>query len=157
MALKLSPLALNSKSIVGGVIPDRQSKDGGNVSPHLSWSNLPEGTRALALLCHDPDAPFIADGGYGFVHWVLYNIPPDAELEEGSSIGVPGFNSYGETAYGGPKPPPGHGPHHYFFVLFALKRTPDLPIGLTARQLLERIEPDVIGINRLMGRFENPG
>jgi Raf kinase inhibitor-like YbhB/YbcL family protein len=157
MGLALSTLKLQSRSIREGVIPARCSKDGGNVSPQLGWSDVPENARAFALICHDPDAPFIADGAYGFVHWVLYDIPASSvELEEGGAIGVAGINSYGESGYGGPKPPPGHGPHHYFFVLFALRNTLNLQVGLTARQLLERIEPEVLGINRLVGRFETP-
>jgi Raf kinase inhibitor-like YbhB/YbcL family protein len=157
MGLALSALKLQSRSIGDGKIPPEHSKEGGNVSPSLSWSGAPADTRAFALLCHDPDAPFIADGAYGFVHWVLYDIPADiGELEEGTVIGVAGINSYGERGYGGPMPPPGHGPHHYFFVLFALRNKLDLPPGLSARQLLERIEPEVLGINRLVGRFEAP-
>jgi Raf kinase inhibitor-like YbhB/YbcL family protein len=156
MGLHLSAMKLRSRSIIDGNIPKKHSKDGGNVSPHLSWSDAPEGTRAFALICHDPDAPFIANGECGFTHWVLYGLPPIDELEEGTSIGTAGINSYGEAGYGGPKPPPGHGPHHYFFVLFALRTELDLPAGLSLRQLLERIEPEVIGINRLTGRFETP-
>ena len=156
MGLALSSLKLQSRSLRDGMIPARHSKEGGNVSPHLGWSNAPEITRAFALICHDPDAPFIADGAYGFVHWVLYDIPPVSELEEGAPVGVAGINSYGESGYGGPMPPPGHGPHHYFFVLFALRNRLDLPAGLSAGQLLERIEPEVLGINRLVGRFEAP-
>lgn len=157
MGLALSTLKLESRSIRNGVIPPACSKEGGDTSPHLSWSGAPENTGAFALICHDPDAPFIADGAYGFVHWVLYDIPADiAELGEGTDIGVAGVNSYGENGYGGPKPPAGHGQHHYFFVLFALRNKLDLPPGLSARQLLERIEPEVVGINRLVGRFETP-
>ena len=157
MGLALSSMKLQSRSIRDGMIPQRHSKEGGNVSPYLSWSNAPEDTQEFALLCHDPDAPRVADGEYGFTHWVLYNIPVVGGLEEGTDIGTAGINSYGESGYGGPKPPPGHGIHHYFFVLFALRSRLDLPAGLTARQLLERIEPEVLGINRLVGRFDNPG
>lgn len=157
MGLALSSMKLQSTSIRAGEIPARHSKDGGNVSPRLSWSDAPENTRAFALICHDPDAPYIADGAYGFVHWVLYDIPRVNELAEGTDVGVAGMNSYGESGYGGPKPPPGHGPHHYYFVLFALDRALDLPAGLSLRQLLEKIEPHVLAINRLVGRFETPG
>jgi Raf kinase inhibitor-like YbhB/YbcL family protein len=157
MGLALSSMKLQSTSICAGEIPARYSKEGGNVSPQLSWSDVPDNTRAFALICHDPDAPFIANGAYGFVHWVLYDIPPVHELEEGAAIGVAGINSYGESGYGGPKPPPGHGPHHYYFVLFALDHALDLPAGLSLGQLLEKIEPHVLGINRLVGRFETPG
>lgn len=148
------PLQLRSNSIIDGAIPARHSKDGGNVSPHLSWSNAPEKALSFALICHDPDAPRIVGGEYGFIHWVLYNIPSINELPEGKSIGTAGINSYGESGYGGPKPPPGHGIHHYFFILFALGKQLDLPANLSAKQLLEKIEPEVLGMNRLVGTYE---
>ncbi|MDB6061757.1 MAG: phospholipid-binding protein [Verrucomicrobiaceae bacterium] len=154
MGFALSPLQLRSKSITNGIIPAQHSKEGGNISPPLSWSHAPDKTKSYALICHDPDAPLIKDGEYGFVHWVLYNIPAITELAKSTDIGTSGINSYGETGYGGPKPPPGHGVHHYFFMLFALGAALDLPAGLTMRQLLEKIEPQVLGMNRLVGTFE---
>jgi hypothetical protein len=105
---------------------------GGNVSPALQWSNVPAGTRSLALLVHDPDAPT----GAGFWHWAVYNIPPTASgLPQGagnaqSALPAPGFggtNDFMDTGatgangnYGGPCPPAGDAPHHYVFTLYAL-------------------------------------
>src|SRR5690606_3797931 len=120
----------------------------------LSWSHLPEGTQSLALFCHDPDAPLASPGSYGFVHWVLYNIPASvAELPEGVQGYTSGKNDFGTTRYGGPMPPEGHGVHHYYFWLLALDRELDLPAELTLWQLLERVEPHVIGMNRLVGTY----
>ncbi|HEY3700590.1 MAG TPA: YbhB/YbcL family Raf kinase inhibitor-like protein [Spongiibacteraceae bacterium] len=157
MGFALSSLQLRSNSIANGIIADRNTKAGGNLSPHLSWSEAPENTQAFALICHDPDAPRIVNGEYGFIHWVLYNIPAIDELLEGTDIGVAGINSFGDSGYGGPKPPPGHGIHHYFFILFALRSVMDLQEGLSAQKLLEQIEPEVLGMNRLVGTYEARG
>ena len=120
----------------------------------FSWSDAPEGTQSFALICHDPDAPLIKPGTYGFVHWVLYGIPGDATgLDEGTGDFTCGVNDFGNQGYGGPAPPPGHGTHHYFFWLFALDAELDLPPDLTMWQLLEKIEANVIGMNRLMGSY----
>ena len=115
---------------------------------------MPEGTRELALVCHDPDAPLIKPGNYGYVHWVLYGIPGSvAELPEGLAEYTPGTNDFGNLGYGGPAPPPGHGTHRYFFWLFALGSELELDAGLTMWQLLEKIEPEVLGMNRMMGTY----
>lgn len=154
MGFALSSMQLRSNSFADGVIPDRYSKEGGNVSPAFSWTSAPDEAKSFALICYDPDAPLILNGEFGFVHWLLYNIPKLDALKENTDVGSCGLNSYGDVGYGGPKPPPGHGPHHYFFVLFALKSTLELPAGLSLRDLLQHIEPEVIGMNRLVGRYE---
>lgn len=138
----------------GGSIPRKHTGEGEDVSPALSWSDPPDGTRSFALICHDPDAPLVSPGTYGFVHWVLYGIPASVtELSEGTGEYTPGSNNFGKKAYGGPMPPPGHGTHHYFFWLLALDAEPDLGPGLTMWELLEKIEPNVLGMNRLVGTY----
>lgn len=139
----------------GGAIPARHGREGEDVSPALSWSDAPEGTRSFAVFCHDPDAPLITRRGtYGFVHWVCYNIPASADgLEEGVCGYAEGKNDFGESGYGGPRPPEGHGPHHYFFWLLALDVEPDLPDALGLYELLEKVEPHVLGMNRLVGTY----
>lgn len=136
----------------GAPIPRRHTRDGEDVSPPLRWSGVPEGTRELALVCHDPDAPMPR----GFTHWVVSGIPPDAgELPEGGgSKYTEGVNDYGGEGWGGPGPPPGHGPHHYFFFLYALDTEVGAGPGLTRGQLLDRIEDHVIEMNRLLGTYE---
>ena len=86
----------------------------------------------LALIADDPDAP-----AGTWVHWVLYNIPASVtELPEGAAAaGAEGVNGFGKPGYGGPMPPPGHGAHHYFFVLMALDRELGLEPGLTLEGL----------------------
>jgi Raf kinase inhibitor-like YbhB/YbcL family protein len=89
-------------------IPERHTADGEDVSPPVAWSGVPYGTKAFAIVVHDPDAPLVD----GFTHWVAYGIPGDASgLPEGGGDAVSGTNSFGNAGYGGPAPPPGHGPH----------------------------------------------
>lgn len=156
MGFALSPMRLKSSTFEpNGPIPRRCSMEGQNLSPQLKWSGAPAGTKSFALICHDPDAPLASPGSYGFVHWVLYNIPASVtELPEGATAGTEGVSGFGKPGYGGPMPPPGHGIHHYFFVLMALDQELDLEPGLTLWQLMSRVEPHVIGMNRLMGTYQ---
>lgn len=156
MKFALSDLQVTSTAFEeGGPIPPKHTGEGADTSPPLEWSAVPEGTRSFAVICHDPDAPVIKDGGYGFVHWVLYNVPGSATgLAEGVGDYATGDSDFGRPGYGGPMPPNGHGTHRYFFWVLALGREPDLEAGLTLHALLEKIEPDVLGMNRLMGTYE---
>jgi len=155
MGFALSNMTLTSSAFDdGGAIPTRHTGEGEDVSPALSWSGAPDGTRSFALICHDPDAPLILPGTYGFVHWVLYGIPGKTRaLPEGTGDYVQGVNNFGNAGYGGPMPPEGHGTHHYFFWLLALDSDPRLEPGLTMWELLERIEPSVTAMNRLVGTY----
>lgn len=156
MGFALSDMQLLSSAFSqGGAIPKRHTGEAEDVSPELTFSQVPEGTQGFAVICHDPDAPLLKEDKYGFVHWVLYNIPASTTaLEEGVSAHTPGVNDFGNSGYGGPMPPPGHGRHHYFFWVFALDQDLGLEPGLTQGQLLERIEPHVLGMNRLVGTYE---
>lgn len=156
MGFALSDLRLTSPAFTqGAAIPARHTGEGEDLSPELFWTEVPAGTRSLAVICHDPDAPLVSvRGGYGFVHWVLYNIPgTETGLPEAVTDFTPGKNDFGRMGYGGPMPPPGHGMHHYFFWLLALRHAPQLPQGLTQMDLLKRIEPSLIGMNRLVGTY----
>src|ERR1700727_1118251 len=104
---------------------------GKNISPALSWSGAPEGTKSFALSVYDPDAPT----GSGFWHWVVFNIPPDVtSLPKGAGDpkgpaapkgAVESRTDFGVPGYGGPCPPKGDAPHHYHFTIFAVD-TPKL-------------------------------
>ena len=155
MGFALSEIELVSSAFQqGGDIPQTFTGEGDDVSPPLSWSNVPEGTRSFAMICHDPDAPLVTPGAYGFVHWVAYNIPASVtQLAEGETSYTSGANSFGSTGYGGPMPPEGHGIHHYFFWILALDVELDLEAGLSMEALLRKIEPNVIGMNRLVGTY----
>ena len=157
MGFALSNMQLTSPAFAnGGAIPVKHTGEAEDVSPALDWSNVPDGTQAFALICHDPDAPLVSPSGtYGFVHWVLYNIPGSARsLSEGTKEYTSGKSDFGREGYGGPMPPNGHGRHHYFFWLLALNQSLNLEPGLTMWQLLEKVEPHVIGMNRLVGTYE---
>ncbi len=155
MGFAISDMQLTSSAFKDGErIPARHTCEGEDVSPELIWTSAPEGTKGFALICHDPDAPLIQPGNYGYVHWVLYNIPETASgLPESTDEFTNGVTDFGDQKYGGPAPPPGHGTHRYFFTLFALGSELSLDAGLSMWQLLERIEPEVLGMNRLMGTY----
>lgn len=150
--MKLTSSAFDDRA----AIPRKHSGEGENVSPALAWTNPPDGTKAFAVFCHDPDAPLVTGGGqYGYVHWVCYGIPGSTtELAEGTKDFTAGKNETGEPGYTGPMPPNGHGVHHYFFWVMALDQEVDLPAGLTLYELLEKVEPHVIGMNRLVGTYQ---
>jgi Raf kinase inhibitor-like YbhB/YbcL family protein len=129
--------------------------EGQNISPPLAWSGAPEGTRSLALIMDDPDAP----SGI-FTHWVVFNIPPESQNlpAAAKSANLPagtlqGRNSYGTTSYGGPCPPPGS-PHHYRFTLYALDQPAALAAGATREQLLGATRSHVLAQARLVGLYQ---
>lgn len=155
MGFALSKMQLKSTAFEnGGAIPAKHTGEGDDVSPALQWTDTPEGTQAFAVICHDPDAPLIQNGSYGFVHWVLYNLPASTtRLDEGAQDGTAGHNDFGKSGYGGPMPPKGHGVHHYFFWVIALDKDLQLQPGLTLPQLLEKVEPHALGMNRLVGTY----
>lgn len=104
----------------GGTIPARFTCDGANVSPPLTWSDVPETARSFALVCADPDAP-----GGTWYHWAIYDVPAGARgLREGiaPTSGQPpqGINDFRQPGYGGPCPPRGHRPHRYVFTFYAV-------------------------------------
>lgn len=155
MGFALSKMQLTSTAFGPGErIPQKHTGEGEDVSPALAWHDAPEGTRSFAVVCHDPDAPLISKGTYGYVHWVLYNIPASVtSLAEGTKEFTSGKSDFGKPEYGGPMPPPGHGTHYYYFWVFALNDELNLEPGLTLWQLLEKIEPHTLGMNRLVGTY----
>jgi Raf kinase inhibitor-like YbhB/YbcL family protein len=139
-----------------GVIPDKYSKTGGNISPSLMWTGVPPGARSLSLIVDDPDAP----SGI-FVHWLVYGIQPTATgLEEGLPAtptlpnGVKqGHNDFGELGYGGPQPP--SGTHRYFFHLYAIDRELQLPPGASRKALDKALSGHVLEEAQLMGKYKH--
>lgn len=158
MGFALSTMELTSSAFKHlGRIPRKHTGEGDNVSPALAWRGAPGGTDSFALFCNDPDAPLVTPGTYGFVHWVLYNIPAStSSLAEGFDGYTSGMNSFGKPGYGGPMPPERHGQHHYYFWLLALDQDLSLPDGLSLWDLLKRIEPHVTAMNRLVGTYSRP-
>ena len=156
MGFALSSMQLTSPAFeTGGAIPARHTGEAEDVSPALNWTDAPDGAASFAVICHDPDAPLVTPGRYGYVHWVLYNIPGDATgLAEATGEHTQGVSDFGKPGYGGPMPPEGHGVHNYFFWVLALDADLALEPGIGMWDLLERIEPHVIGMNRLVGTYQ---
>ncbi|ACB77341.1 YbhB/YbcL family Raf kinase inhibitor-like protein [Opitutus terrae] len=132
----------------GESLPDRFSREGGNVSPPLLFSDVPAPTQSLALIMDDPDAPRGV-----FTHWVLFNLEPNVGVLTENHVpgGTPGRNDWGEVGYGGPRPP--SGTHRYFFHAFALDGRLALPRGATRREVEQALEGHVLARAELMGRF----
>ncbi len=136
----------------GERIPTKYTGEGDDVSPPLAWSDRPSGTAELALICDDPDAPVAQP----WVHWVVYKIPGDAEgFPEGSAPGtLQGANDFGNTGYGGPMPPPGHGTHRYYFRVYALKEALDLNSpGASKEDVLSAMEGKILDQGELVGTY----
>ncbi|TAL70183.1 MAG: YbhB/YbcL family Raf kinase inhibitor-like protein [Bacteroidetes bacterium] len=139
----------------GGMIPKVYTCEGRDISPPLSWSNLPEGTKSIALIHDDPDAPMGT-----WVHWIVYDIP---DSETGLKEAVPtekvlqngtrqGTNDFRRVGYGGPCPP--SGTHRYFFKLYALDKMLELEAGATKGQLLSAMEGHILGQGQLVGKYK---
>jgi hypothetical protein len=154
MSLKLGNLKITSTAFgPEGRIPKRNGGDGDNLSPPLEWSGAPAGTKQFALACFDYDAPLAR----GFVHWVVYGIPPSVtKLSEGQAptVFVPGVNGAGKPGYMGPYPPNGHGVHHYYFWVYALNDVLNLKPGLNLEQFLDAIAPHIMEQARIVGLYE---
>jgi len=139
-----------------GEIPTRYTCEGGDTSPPLAWSGLPEDTRSLALIVDDPDAPDPKAPKMTWVHWVLFNIPTDAtglaegikELPAGARSGI---NDWKRTGYGGPCPPIGR--HRYFHKLYALSTVLDLDRP-TKAELEAAMQGHVLQKTELIGTYQ---
>lgn len=155
-------IALETDSFAAeGPIPARHSfSDGENLSPALAWSNLPAGTKELALIVEDPDAP----SSKPWVHWLIYKIPGDSSsLPQGIKAGpavkeirgaLQGVNSGKVVGYQGPYPPKGSGLHHYYFTLYALDAPLEAKPGLDKEQLFSAMQRHIIGTGVLIGTYE---
>ncbi len=133
-------------------MPAKYSLYGGNKSPPLSWSGVPEGTASFALIVEDPD-------GGNWSHWVIFNIPDDVTaLAENqpytatiAGVGTQGYNDFGGMGYGGPSPP--YGIHHYYFTLYALDITLNLTPGASKQQLINAMNGHILGTAEYMGTY----
>lgn len=151
MGLNIKDLKISSPALGAmGRLADEHSMEKGNTPPSLKIEGVSGDTVELALICHDPDAPL----PHGYTHWVLYGIPP-AVRELGSDADHqfrPGPNSNGNLRYDGPAPPPGHGPHHYYFWVYALdKAVSGTP---TRAEFLAEYGDHIIEQSRIVGLYE---
>jgi Raf kinase inhibitor-like YbhB/YbcL family protein len=140
----------------GAAIPAQYTCDGKNVSPPLTWSEVPQGARSLALIADDPDAPAAT-----WVHWVVYDLPPSTS---GLAEDVPksqflaggakqGLNDFKHLGYGGPCPPHGK-PHRYFFKLYALDTVLELKPGVTKKDLEHAMQNHIVAQAQLLGTYQ---
>jgi len=151
MATTIKDLTIQSAEFEPlGQLADKHTADKGNSVPKLSVSGVPQEAVELALICHDPDAP----RPHGFTHWTVYGIPPSAtDLSDAESNYRIGPNTLGKNVYFGPRPPAGHGPHLYYFHIYALDTKVD---GAPSREdFLERYAENIIEQNRIVGVYEN--
>lgn len=144
----------------GESIPKKYTGEGDDVSPPLQWTGAPGETQEFAILCEDPDAPQDTP----FVHWLIYGIDPATNsLPEGipsdQEISAPvqaaqGRNSFGRIGYNGPLPPVGHGPHRYFFKVYALNKKLGLKPGIDKDTFLKTARDHIVAEAELVGRYE---
>jgi hypothetical protein len=142
--------ALTSPAFLEGeTIPRQYTCEGDNIAPPLAWSDPPGKARGFALIMDDPDAP-----NGTFTHWLLYDIPATATHLADQPLGKALRSDFGRNAYGGPCPPVGHGPHRYFFTLYAVD-VPSLSVNGRSRAALERaLRTHTLATAQLMGQYE---
>lgn len=131
-------------------IPVQYSYKGGNLSPPLTFSDIPRATKSLALICHDPDA----SRSKGFTHWVVWNIAPNTKgFKEGELPNdvIVGISDFDMTIWGGPEPP--IGTHRYNFYLFALDTMFDLPDTASRPELESAMQGHILDRAELTGLY----
>jgi len=125
--------------------------DGRNVSPHIAWKNIPSGTESLILLAYDKDIPIQGVSFFTWIHWIVYNIPPNVvELPQGVSAKYleelnikQGYTTFKDYGYGGPDPP--FGEHRYFFRIIALDRELSFNTDATWYEIEKEIQDHILG------------
>jgi len=138
-----------------GLIPKKYTCDGSDVSPPLTWTKLPAGTKSIALICDDPDAPMGT-----WVHWVIYgissdttslseNLPKQKQVLNGAKQGITDFRKIG---YGGPCPPKGPA-HRYFFKIYALDVELNLPAGASKKDVKKAMKGHILDEGQLVGKY----
>jgi Raf kinase inhibitor-like YbhB/YbcL family protein len=155
MSLRITSTAFDNN----GKIPPKYTCEGDDMSPPLEWSEVPEGTKSLALIVDDPDAPDPARPQRVYVHWVLYNIPPAAthldenawqsNLPDGAATGL---NDWDKQEWGGPCPPIGR--HRYFFKLYALDTTLDGLSSPRKKDIEAAMKGHILAQAELMGTYQ---
>ncbi len=141
----------------GKRIPPLYTCNGEDYSPPLSWKGIPEGTKSIAVIVDSPDAPEDLVPGGIWIHWVVFNLPPDLKgLPERASVqkygAIEGTNSWRKIGYGGPCPM--FGIHRYYFKVYALDTKLDLDEKATKEDLLKAMEGHVLAKGQIMGRYK---
>src|SRR5215207_5500030 len=139
----------------GETLPAEYTARGKGHVPPLVLEDVPDGTRTLALVVYDPDAPRPGPSSHIFDHWVVWNVPGNVRRidDENSHQGVVGRNSAGQRGWSAPGPPPGSPPHRYVFHVYALDAPVDLSPGSTRTDLEAAVRGHVLAEAELMGTF----
>ncbi|MGD0282481.1 MAG: YbhB/YbcL family Raf kinase inhibitor-like protein [Dissulfurispiraceae bacterium] len=143
---KLVSTAFQNNSL----IPSKYTCDGSDINPPLAIGNVPGGTKSLTLIVDDPDAPMGT-----WVHWLVWNIAPDTkEIKENDAPKGAGFglNDFKKTSYGGPCPP--SGTHRYFFKLYALDTTLNLPSGSKKADIEKAMKGHILAQTEIIGLYK---
>ncbi len=156
MAMQIASTAF----VDGGEMPAKFTCEGSDVSPQISFSGVPAGAKSLVLIVDDPDAPDPAAPKLTWVHWVLFNLPPDTtELAEGVAsfpAGTnEGVNDFNRTRFGGPCPPIGR--HRYFFKLYALDAMLPNMAHPNKTKVLAAMEGHVLEQAQIVGTYQKAG
>ncbi len=156
MALKITSSAFADND----EIPQKYTCEGEDLSPPLNFSGVPQGARSLVLIVDDPDAPDPKAPRMTYVHWVLFDLPPDtAEIVEGM-VALPagtksGLNDWKRTGYGGPCPPIGR--HRYFFKLYALDAKLEGLSAATKADVVAAMQGHVLAEAQIIGTYQKAG
>lgn len=158
MTLSLNSGAFNE----GGVVPSKYTCEGDDVAPPLEWDGVPENAQSLVLIVDDPDAPDPDAPRMTWVHWVVYNLPPDVRgLPEGAMADIlpvgtkQGLNDWKNIGYGGPCPPIGR--HRYFFKLYVLDTILENLSSPTKVEVEAAMQGHVIAQAELVGTYKKTG
>ena len=140
-------MRLTSPSFNNGThIPVKFTGEGLDINPALNIEDLPTGTKSLALIVDDPDAPMKT-----WVHWVVYDIPPINHIDENSIPGRQGMNDSGNKNYHGPYPP--SGTHRYYFKMYALNKVLKLQEGISRGHLEDAMKGNILSSAELVGLY----
>ena len=157
MSTKNHTIVLSSSSFTHQLrLPVAHTCDGKDISPQLSWNNVPAGVKSFALICDDPDAPAKI-----WLHWTIFNIPATTTtLAEGipttptlANGARQGVTDFGKIGYGGACPPKGHGVHRYIFTLYALDTVLDLKPGISREALENALKGHILATGQLIGTY----
>jgi Raf kinase inhibitor-like YbhB/YbcL family protein len=149
-------LQVTSTSVTSGSLPDGAGCKGSSLSPQISWSAPPAGTKSMVLMMEDKDAPVGHLHRHNYVHWLVFDMPADrSDLDEGLPRDpLPdgtqqGKNDAREFGYSGPCPSPGS-THHYAITVYALDTVLGLPVDTTGRQLLTAIDGHILAAGQIL-------
>jgi Raf kinase inhibitor-like YbhB/YbcL family protein len=145
---KAAPLTIGSTVFVNkGFIPPKYTCEGENVNPPLTIENIPDGTKSLALIVDDPDAPKGT-----FDHWIIWNIRPMEMILENTVPGIEGKNSFGKMHYNGPCPP-GVNAHRYFFKVYALDKILEVQAGANKKTVEKAMKEHILAQGEIIGMY----